>query len=98
MEPSHTLMAPARALLDVGVQGRLDALRLDALRWDGRWLEQVGLDAEGLRGFKVYAEVRNLLDVIQVQVEGIPSPQPLVDMLGFPLPGRTVILGVRWEG
>lgn len=78
LEPSHTLMAPGRALLDIGLQSRLPGPELN--------------------GVKLYAEVRNLLDTISVMQENIPSPQPLVDVSGFPLPGRTFILGVRWEG
>jgi outer membrane receptor protein involved in Fe transport len=49
-------------------------------------------------------DVRNLLDVRTVQVprdplvdDGVRVPATLVDFTGYPLPGRSFLLSVRWR-
>ncbi|MFM7204936.1 MAG: TonB-dependent receptor plug domain-containing protein [Myxococcota bacterium] len=84
LEPSHTLLNPGRVLQDVG------------LRWElGRRSPlPVG---ETLDGLTVGVEVRNLSDMFYQTVSYVPTPQMLMDALGFPLPGRAFYVTVRWE-
>jgi len=77
LEPSHTLLNPARVLHDLG------------LSWHppGRW-----------KGVSLSLEVRNLEDTFYTPVDYVPTPQALVDVQAYPLPGRTFLFQLGWDG
>lgn len=67
----------------------------------GRWLSDVGVSlrpAGLLSGFKLSVEVRNVTDTFYSAVDYVPTPQALVDVQAFPLPGRTMLVQLGWDG
>lgn len=69
-----------------------------------RWTADLSLGVGPLRGVDVAFVIRNVTDRIAVVVDRdplVPSAgralAPVVDFVGYPLPGRTVALELRWS-
>lgn len=77
LEPSHTLLNPARVLHDLGISWR---------------------PVKDWKGAVFSLEVRNLEDTFYTAVDYVPTPQALVDVQSYPLPGRTILFQLGWEG
>ncbi len=58
----------------------------------------VRLDVPGVPGLRVALDVRNLFDVRVVSYDGVLGPVrlPIGDLFEYPLPGRTVLVTVRY--
>jgi len=110
--PGHQLFARADvshrvyghlvgAWLDAAAQSASFLDRANFQRVPGRVLVGTGVRAEVGRGVGVTLAVDNLADtrVIELPAERAidsPTPTPLTDVAGFPLPGRTFYLTLDW--
>lgn len=71
------------------------------LRNPGRALHDVGVTwtvGSRVPGLRLSIEARNLADTFYSPVEYVPTPQMVMDLLGFPLPGRSFFLQAEWKG
>lgn len=84
LEPSHTLLNPGRILHDLG------------LTWQLGHRSPLPL-GKTLEGLSVSLEVHNLADTYVQTVSYVPTPQMVMDTLGFPLPGRAFYLTLHWK-
>lgn len=95
-------LGPLRVRIGVDAVSGMIADRVGTIVVPPRVLGSAGLrlDVPGVRGLRLAADVRNVFDERTSEYGGVLGPvrEPIGDAFEYPLPGRTFLVSVRWEG
>ncbi|MEO7110797.1 MAG: TonB-dependent receptor, partial [Polyangiaceae bacterium] len=96
-------LGPAQFRYGVDIVGGMTVDNTGAIGNPTRVLNSVGahLDVPHLDGVRVALDIRNLFDLRTVNYAGVtnalgPSAYPIGDSYNYPLPGRSVLLSIRY--
>jgi hypothetical protein len=107
--PAHDLVAdasyafgPLRVRWGVDVVAGITTSLTGDVGVPARALHSAGarFDVPGARGLRLALDVRNVFDTRVATYEGVLGPvrEPIGDVYQFPLPGRSVLVSVRYSG
>jgi len=106
--PTHDLVAdlaythgPARLRYGVDVVAGIQTDRIGTIEVPPRVLHSAGarVVVPGAPGLSLAVDVRNLLDLRAARYPGLlgrADPYPIGDLYDYPIPGRRLLLSVRW--